>query len=101
MDVYLQGKRVKLDPSRSLGKGGEADVFDLGRGRALKVFKTPDHVDYHGLPAEQKAAEQRIGMHQRKLREFPAQMPPEVVAPEELATDRSGRFVVGYAMQNV
>jgi hypothetical protein len=101
MDVYLQGKRIKLDPARSLGKGGEADVFDLGRGRALKVFKSPDHVDYQGLPAEQKAAEQRILVHQRKLREFPAQLPLEVIAPQELATDRSGRFVVGYAMQNV
>ena len=50
MDVYLRGKRIKLDPTRSLGKGGEADVFDLGGGRALKLFKSPDHPDYQGLP---------------------------------------------------
>ncbi len=98
MDVYLRGKRIKLDPTRSLGKGGEADVFDLGGGRALKIFKTPDHPDYQGLPIEQKAAEQRIALHQSKLRAFPTGLPRQVIAPEELATDRSGRSVVGYAM---
>lgn len=101
MDVYLRGKRVKLDPTRSLGKGGEADVFDLGAGRALKIYKSPDHPDYQGLPVEQKAAEQRIALHQHKLRAFPAGLPRQVVAPEELATDRSGRSVVGYVMQVV
>ena len=72
MDVYLRGKRIKLDPARSIGKGGEADVFDLGGGRALKLFKSPDHPDYQGLPQEQKAAEERIAIHQNKLRAFPA-----------------------------
>ena len=98
MDVYLRGKRIKLDPTRSLGKGGEADVFDLGGGHALKLFKSPDHPDFQGLPIEQKAAEQRIAIHQNKLRAFPAGLPRQVIAPEELATDRSGRSVVGYAM---
>jgi hypothetical protein len=98
MDVYLRGKRLKLDPTRSLGKGGEADVFDLGGGRALKLFKSPDHPDYQGLPVEQKAAEHRIAVHQNKLRAFPAGLPRQVIAPEELATDRSGRSVIGYAM---
>jgi hypothetical protein len=101
MDVYLRGKRIKLDPTRSLGKGGEADVFDLGGGRALKLFKSPDHPDYQGLPVEQKAAEQRIALHQKKLRAFPAGLPRQVIAPAELATDRSGRAVVGYAMEAV
>jgi hypothetical protein len=101
MYVYLRGKRVKLDPTRSLGKGGEADVFHLGGGRALKVFKSPDHPDYQGFPAEQKAAEERIALHQRKLREFPRSLPPHVIAPEDLATDRSGRLVVGYSMKLV
>ena len=101
MNVYLQGKRIPLDPARSLGQGGEAEVFRLGTGRALKIFKPPDHPDYQGLPGEQRAAEERIRQHQRKLREFPAGLPRRVVAPEELATDRSGRLVVGYAMELV
>src|SRR4029079_9301897 len=94
-------KRTKLTRTRSLGKGGEAYVFDLGGGRALKLFKSPDHPDYQGLPVEQKAAEQRIALHQKKLRAFPAGLPRQVTAPAELATDRSGRAVVGYAMEAV
>lgn len=62
-DVYLRGKRIKLDPTQSLGKGGEADVFRLGADRALKLFKPPDHPDYAGLPAEQSAAEKRLRQH--------------------------------------
>lgn len=99
MDVYLRGKRAKLDPTQSIGKGGEADVFRLGKDRALKVFKSPDHPDYQGLPAEQRAAEERIRQHQRKLTEFPGGLPQQIVVPEELATDRSGRLIVGYTMK--
>jgi tRNA A-37 threonylcarbamoyl transferase component Bud32 len=101
MDVYLARKRIRLDPAQALGKGGEADVFRLGDGRALKVFKPPEHPDYQGFPVEQRAAEERIREHQQKLRAFPAGLPARVVAPEELATDRSGRRIVGYAMRLV
>jgi hypothetical protein len=98
LDVYLAGERIELDPRRSIGKGGEADVYDVGRGRALKIFKTSDHPDYDGLSAEQKAADARIAEHQTKLREFPKSLPSGVIAPERLATDRAGRSIVGYEM---
>ncbi|WP_437736454.1 hypothetical protein [Sorangium sp. So ce1335] len=101
MDVYLGAKRVKLDPRASIGKGGEADVFDLGDGRAIKVWKTPDHPDYAGQDAEQRAAEARIERHQDKLRAFPPALPDQVIAPVELATDRSRKRIVGYAMRLV
>lgn len=55
MDVWLEGRKVRLEPQRALGKGGEADVYDLGDGRALKVFKRPEHPDYQGLAPEQAA----------------------------------------------
>ncbi len=96
-EVYLAGTRVKLDPARAIGKGGEADVYDAG-GRALKVWKSPDHPDYDGLPGEQRAAESRLASHQKKLRQFPSGLPREVVGPEALATDKSGRTILGYAM---
>ena len=101
MDVYVGGRRIKIDPTRSLGKGGEADVYDLGGGQALKLFKAPDHPDYQGLPVEQAAAEARIAVHQRKLLAFPVGLPRQVVAPDRLATDRGGRTVVGYTMRVV
>ncbi|MBI4348949.1 MAG: hypothetical protein HY553_19080 [Elusimicrobia bacterium] len=84
----------------SVGTGGEADVFDVGSGLALKVYKGPDHPDYKGLPEEQQAAKDRLRTRWEKLRDFPAGLPPRVVAPLQLATDRSGR-VVGYAMRLV
>lgn len=99
MDVYLHRKRIALDPSASIGKGGEADVFDLGDGHALKLWKTPDHPDYAGLAAEQDAAGERLEVHQKKLRDFPRELPPGVIAPMDLATDRSGKRLVGYTME--
>ena len=65
MDVYIGGKRVRLSPTMSIGKGGEADVFDIGGGKAVKVFKTPKHPDLQGLPLEQEGARQRLLEHQQ------------------------------------
>jgi hypothetical protein len=96
--VFVGGARLRLDPARSIGKGGEADVFDIGDGRALKLFKTPDHPDYAGNPDEQCAAAERIATHQRKLREFPRGLPPAVIVPLEMALDRRGA-IVGYVMR--
>jgi len=101
MDVWLERKKVRVDPARALGKGGEADVFDLGDGRALKLFKPPEHPDYTGLPAEQAAARARLDEHQRKLRAFPVGLPGRVVVPQVLATDKKERTVLGYAMRKL
>lgn len=98
MDVYVGGKRVKVSPQASVGKGGEADVFALGGGTVLKLWKTPEHPDYEGALAEQDAAKDRIDLHQQKLRAFPGGLPARVVAPLELATDRSGQRITGYTM---
>lgn len=98
MDVYLKGKRVRLDPTKSIGKGGEADVFDIGGGMALKVFKPPSHPDYDGLEHEKEAAERRIEEHQKKLPSFPQTLPGRVVTPQELAFNQSGQQILGYTM---
>jgi len=98
MRVYLGGKMTRLKAAMAIGKGGEAVVYRLPDGRALKLFKSPKHPDLCGFPAEQQAAQARIDEHQRKLRDFPAGLPDRVIAPEQLATDRDGR-VVGYAMR--
>jgi H/ACA ribonucleoprotein complex subunit 3 len=98
MEVYVNGKRIKLNPSRSIGKGGEAEVFAIGGDKALKVFKQPDCMDYQGLPAEQQAARDRLATHQIKLRSFPSHLPERAIAPEQLATDKQGKHVLGYTM---
>ncbi len=89
---------MRLDPAMSIGKGGEADVFDIGGGEAAKIFKPPDHPDYENQPNEQSGARARIQEHQTKLPDFPQGLPVRVVVPEELATDMSRR-IVGYSMR--
>ena len=98
MNVYVQGQLVRLDPRNSIGKGGEADVFRMGSSQALKIFKPPSHPDFAGQDHEKVAAEARLKEHQRKLREFPKGLPPRVITPVELATDKSGRLIKGYVM---
>jgi hypothetical protein len=101
MRVWVNDRQVRLDPAHALGKGGEADVFDLGNGQALKLFKPADHPDYAGSPAEQQGATVRLALHQTKLREFPRHLPAAVVAPEELVTGRGGAPILGYTMRLV
>jgi hypothetical protein len=99
VNVFVAGRKVVVDPTRAVGKGGEADVYDVGGGRALKLFKGPDHPDLAGDPAQQEAARERLEEHQEKLRRFPAGLPSRVVAPEALATSRDGRRILGYTMR--
>lgn len=97
--LHVAGARVRLDPSMLIGSGGEADVYDLGDGRALKLFKTETHPDLDGMPDEQAAARMRLVVHQDKLRDFPADLPDRVVVPRELVTSRRrGGPIVGYTM---
>ena len=98
MDIYLNQKRIKLNPKNAIGKGGEADVYDLKNGQVLKLFKTADHPDYQMLPQEQLAATARLALHQQKLRVFPQNLPARVIKPEILATDKQGVNILGYAM---
>lgn len=98
MEISIGGRMVRLDPSCSIGKGGEADVFRLDSDMVVKIFKPPHHPDYDGLLHEQAAAKERIAIHQKKLPAFPKNLPPRVVSPLELARNRSGSSIVGYAM---
>jgi DNA-binding helix-hairpin-helix protein with protein kinase domain len=103
--VYVCNREIALSSRNSIGKGGEADVYNVGNGLALKVFKTPDHPDLQVFdPVERQslvcAAQERIETHQRKLRIFPHGLPASVLAPIDLAYDRKGAGgrIVGYTM---
>ncbi|MFZ4728615.1 MAG: hypothetical protein ACOYMQ_08135 [Pseudanabaena sp.] len=98
MEVYLNQKRVKLNLKSAIGKGGEADIYDIGNGKVLKLFKPANHPDYELLPQEQLAATARIALHQQKLRVFPQNLPTRVIKPETLATDKQGANILGYTM---
>jgi len=99
MIVYLQGKKLNLDPTKSIGKGGEADIFDIGAGLVLKVFKQPNHPDFTGFKQDQLVAEARILEHQKKLPAFPRNLPSRVIAPQHLATNKAGKKILGYSMR--
>lgn len=98
MEVYLNQKRVKLNPKSAIGKGGEADIYDIGNGKVLKLFKPANHPDYELLPQEQQAATARLTLHQQKLRVFPQNLPTRVIKPETLAMDKQGTNILGYTM---
>ncbi len=98
MDVYINGKRTRSDPKKAIGKGGEADIFQLDPSTVLKLFKPPSHPDYQGNPQEQQAARDRLQLHQKKLPHFPPNLPSRVIAPTALATDQSATTILGYTM---
>jgi len=98
-EIYVRGKRIRLSPSMAIGKGGEADIYDIGGGKALKVFKPPTHSDLENDALGQQAARIRLDEHQRKLPAFPRNLPPRVIAPQNIATNRSGKRIVGYTMK--
>ena len=37
MDVYVENRRIILDPKKIIGSGGEAEIFNIGGGKATWV----------------------------------------------------------------
>src|SRR3990167_284634 len=99
--AFVNGKEIRLEPNKAIGKGGEADVYDIGGGKVLKLFHTPSHPDLVSQPAAQAVAKARLEEHQKKLPAFPKGMPARVIVPQELATNQKGNFIVGYTMSKV
>lgn len=100
--VWIDGARVALSPAALLGQGGEAEVYDLGDGRAVKWWKPADHPDFAGQPAAQAAAARRIAERPGKLRALPGSLPAAVVAPCGFAlAGRRSTEVVGYVMPKI
>lgn len=96
--VYIEGKPLRLNAVQAIGKGGEADIFELDATTALKIFKQPDHPDLDGDWQAQQAAKERLLLHQQKLPRFPTGLPARVITPLKLAYDRS-KGIVGYSMR--
>jgi len=95
--VYVGGQTISLRDDQAIGKGGEADVFDIGGGKVLKLYKPPNHPDYEGNSVEQDGAKKRIEEHQTKLPDFPKGLPSHLIAPVDLALN-SRKKVLGYTM---
>lgn len=105
MYVIIAKKRVRVDMTKSVGKGGEADVFKIGQNKVLKIYKPPNHPDIEGIldskerDRAQRGAAERIQEHQAKLPLFPRNLPSRFIAPVDLAMDDpQGQRIVGYTM---
>jgi hypothetical protein len=99
MKLTIGKRTVSVTAKNAIGKGGEADIFDLHDGTVAKVFKNKKHPDLL-TQADKDAAERRIDEHQLKLPAFPKGLPSNVAAPLELATNSAGR-IVGYVMRMI
>lgn len=99
MDVLIRDKRTRLQPSKMIGSGGEAEVYDIGGGEVAKIFKSPTHSDFAQDRNAMSAAIERIREHQTKLVAWPTGLPKEVIGPTSLVRDVSGKSIVGYTMR--
>lgn len=97
--VHINGRRRQLAPAKIIGAGGEADIYDIGGGQVLKLFKQPNDPVYTGNMAAQTGARERLKEYQRKLAAFPSGLPQGVIAPMELAFNGTGGMVAGYTMR--
>jgi hypothetical protein len=101
MQVFVDGQRLDIAPRDAIGKGGEADIYAIGRDLVLKLFKRPDHPDLSAFPSQQCEAAKRLAVHQHKLPAFPTPLPDRVVAPIGLATDHQAKQILGYTMRRL
>jgi len=100
--VWIDGDKLVLAPAALLGQGGEAEVYDLGDGRAVKWWKPPEHPDFAGMPDAQAAARRRIAEAPARLRALPGNLPAAIVAPAGLAlAGKRSTEVAGYVMAKV
>jgi len=99
MKVDIGGRSVECKPSSIIGQGGEAVVYDIGKGMAFKLYKLPSHPDFVSDPVGKQIAREKLDEHQMKLPALIkacAGISGRIVAPAELGM-RDGR-VVGYTM---
>ena len=100
METYINKKKFSLHPTKIIGSGGEADIYKIASGTALKLFKNPDHVDFEASLSDQKSAVDRIAEHQNKLKQLPAVSSPYVITPNDLSYDKYG-MINGYTMDMI
>lgn len=96
--IYVGGKQIRVGPKSLIGVGGEAEIFKVNATTVLKRYKQPTHPDLRGDTAGQAGARERIAEQQHKLPAFPRKLPPQVVAPIDLAYDKPNGLITGYTM---
>lgn len=101
-NVYIGGRRYRLQPSDVIGQGGEAIIYQCGPGELAKIFFDPSDPLLAHEPELQQAARERLDEQQRKLPVFPDYLPDRVIAPRVLVYDQpSGGRIRGYTMSHL
>lgn len=95
--IHLNGRLLRLSEGKLVSEGGEAKIYNIGNGQVFKLYKQPDHPDFHNDPVQQQLVQEKLSQLQHKLRDFPAGLPDRVVLPTALGLDNQNQ-VVGYAM---
>lgn len=99
--LYIQKNYLPLTRDKLISDtGGEAYVYNIGNGKAAKVYKNPDDPEYEDDPLAQEAAQRSIRLYQRKLMTFPRNLPEQVIAPQDLAYDEHEQ-IIGYTMSYI
>jgi serine/threonine protein kinase len=99
--AYIGSQRHQLSPSQVIGEGGEADIYDVGNGQVLKLYKQPNDPAYAGNPVAVQGAKERLAEYQQKLPAMKSlHLPNQVVSPIELAYKSSTKNqLVGFTMK--
>src|SRR5437870_530806 len=100
--VYIHHQPIRLSTLTVKGFGGEAQVYELKDGLLVKVFRPVDDPFFKSAPDPKRAregAKRNLAIQQHKLKDFPKELPPHVVTPIDLATDKDGNQIVGYTMR--
>ena len=100
MKVLIRDKSVNLSPDQIIGSGGEAEIYEISKTRALKLFKPPEHPIFSNSPSDQKSASLKIKEHQTKLKKLPSGFSPFVITPIDFAFDQK-KQIIGYTMDMV
>ncbi len=95
--VHLDGQLLNLTPPQLIGEGGEAEIYDIGRGRVFKLYKSPTHPDFKNDPIRQRLVADKIRELQTKLKSFPVGLPGQVITPLSLGTNDLNQ-AIGYSM---
>jgi serine/threonine protein kinase len=103
--VYVNGTSLPLARLQQIAEGGEAEIFDLAGyrpGEVLKLWKQPNHSDFALADKDEAKALQatvalRLALYQKKILEFPRQVPKTLIGPVAVALDSKG-VVVGFTM---
>lgn len=82
---------------KELGRGGEAVVYKIRADAVAKIFHLASAPEFADSPQLKEAAKVRLEEMQRKLPDFPENLPEGLIAPTGVLAKKDGK-IFGYVM---